>query len=97
MSLLLHSCGPLCEGVWGITRGKSRPGADGGESINAGKDMHLGFLTLRVIDAQLGDVRWRLHKLYDALETGRLDVEDLAYRTRELKAQMDDLEQNALT
>jgi site-specific DNA recombinase len=41
-------------------------------------------------------VRRRLHKLYDALETGKLDIEDLAPRIRELKAQMDDLEGNRI-
>jgi site-specific DNA recombinase len=41
---------------------------------------------LAVIEAQLEDVRRRLHKLYDALETGKLEVEDLAPRIKELKA-----------
>jgi site-specific DNA recombinase len=48
---------------------------------------------LAVIDAQLEDVRRRLHKLYDALETGKLEVEDLTPRIKELKAQTDDLEE----
>jgi site-specific DNA recombinase len=48
---------------------------------------------LDVIEAQVEDVRRRLHILYDALETGKLAVEDLALRIRELKAQMDDLEE----
>jgi hypothetical protein len=39
----------------------------------------------------------RLHELYDALETGKLEVEDLAPRIKELNAQKDDLEENALT
>jgi len=47
---------------------------------------------LGVIEGQLADVRGRLHKLYDALETGKLDVEDLAPRIKELKAQVDQLE-----
>ena len=37
----------LCEGVWGIIRRKSRQGTCDGESINAGEEMRLGFLTLR--------------------------------------------------
>jgi len=37
-------------------------------------------------------MRVRLHKLYDALETGKLGIEDLAPRIRELKARIDDLE-----
>jgi site-specific DNA recombinase len=45
------------------------------------------------MEAQLEDVRRRLHKFYDALETGKLEVEDLAPRIKELKAQTDDLEQ----
>ena len=32
------------------------------------------------IEVQLEDVRRRLHKLYDALETGKLEVENLAPR-----------------
>jgi site-specific DNA recombinase len=44
----------------------------------------------------LEDVRRRLHTLYDALETGRLDVEDLASRIGELKAQMDGLERKRI-
>jgi chromosome segregation ATPase len=57
----------------------------------------IGSTRLAVIDAQLEDVRRRLHKLYDALETGKLEVEDLAPRIKELNAQKDDLEENALT
>jgi chromosome segregation ATPase len=51
---------------------------------------------LGVIEGQLADLRGRLHKLYDALETGKLDVEDLAPRIKELKAQMDKLEEKRL-
>ena len=46
-----------------------------------------------MIEAQLEDMRRRLHKLYDALEMGKLEVEDLAPRIKELKAQTDDLEE----
>ncbi|MGC8834398.1 MAG: hypothetical protein ACP5R4_10125, partial [Armatimonadota bacterium] len=41
---------------------------------------------------QLGDLRERLHKLYNALEIGKLDVEDLAPRIKELRGQIDELE-----
>jgi site-specific DNA recombinase len=41
---------------------------------------------LAVIEAQLEELRRRLHKLYDALETGKLEVEDLAPRIKELRA-----------
>jgi site-specific DNA recombinase len=51
---------------------------------------------LGVIEAQLEAWRRRLHKLYDALETGKLDVEDLAPRIKELKAQMDGLGKNVV-
>jgi site-specific DNA recombinase len=47
---------------------------------------------LEALDNHLGDLRERLHKLYDALETGKLGIEDLAPRIRELKAQIDNLE-----
>jgi hypothetical protein len=43
----LRSYGFLYEGVWAIGRGKSRSGAGGGGSINAGEEMHLSFFTLR--------------------------------------------------
>jgi len=36
---------------------------------------------LDVIDAELKDVRARLSKLYDALETGKLELGDLAWNT----------------
>ena len=39
-----------------------------------------------------GRVEAELHKLYDALETGKLNVEDLAPRIKELKAQADEVE-----
>jgi site-specific DNA recombinase len=46
---------------------------------------------LDVIDAELRDVKARLSKLYDALETGKLELDDLAPRIRELKNQRDEL------
>ncbi len=36
-------------------------------------------------------MRERLHKLYSALETGKLDVKDLAPRIKELRGQIDEL------
>jgi site-specific DNA recombinase len=51
---------------------------------------------LAVIEVQLEEVRRRLHKLYDALETGKLEVEDLAPRIKELKVQTDDLEEKRI-
>ncbi|MBA7695809.1 hypothetical protein ES703_104448 [subsurface metagenome] len=44
-----------------------------------------------MIDAELRDVQARLSKLYDALETGKLQLDDLAPRIRELKTRQDEL------
>ena len=44
-----------------------------------------------IIDAELRDVRARLSRLYDALETGKLELDDLSPRIRELKARQDEL------
>jgi site-specific DNA recombinase len=46
---------------------------------------------LDTIDAELADVRVRLSRLYDALETGRVSLDDLAPRIRELRAKQDEL------
>lgn len=48
---------------------------------------------LAAIQGQLADVRGRLHKLYDALETGRLEVDDLAPRIKDLQGRVDELEE----
>ena len=49
---------------------------------------------LDIIDAELYDVKARLAKLYDALETGKLDLNDLSPRIKELKARQDELNKN---
>ena len=46
---------------------------------------------LDVIDLELEDVRARLAKLYDVLETGKLSLDDLSPRIKELKAKQDGL------
>ena len=46
---------------------------------------------LDAIDTELQDVRVRLGKLYEALETGKLDLNDLAPRIKELKIRQDEL------
>ncbi|MFC1962912.1 recombinase family protein [Chloroflexota bacterium] len=46
---------------------------------------------LDVIDAELRDVGARLSKIYDALETGKIDLDDLAPRIRELRGRQDEL------
>lgn len=47
---------------------------------------------LASIDAQLADARARLGRLYAALETGALDLSELAPRIRAWKGRIDDLE-----
>jgi len=46
---------------------------------------------LDTCDAELKDVKARLSRLYDALETGKLGLDDLAPRIRELKIRQDEL------
>ncbi|MFH1662681.1 MAG: recombinase family protein [Chloroflexota bacterium] len=46
------------------------------------------------IDAEQGDVQARLSRLYDALETGKLTLDELAPRIKELKARSDELMKN---
>ena len=46
---------------------------------------------LDAVDAELRDVRARLNKLYEAVETGKLDLNDLAPRIKELKGRQDEL------
>jgi site-specific DNA recombinase len=46
---------------------------------------------LDALDLELKDIGLRLLKLYDALETGKLDLADLAPRIKQLKARQDEL------
>ena len=46
---------------------------------------------LDVIDAELKDVKARLSRLYDALETGKLGLDELWPRIKEWKARQDEL------
>ena len=46
---------------------------------------------LSSIDHEVNDVRNRLDHLYDALETGKFDYNDLAPRIKELKGRQDEL------
>ena len=41
------------------------------------------------LDSQLGEINGRLERVYDALETGKVDLDDLAPRIRELKQRKD--------
>ena len=43
------------------------------------------------IDTELLELENRLSRLYDALETGKLDINDLAPRIKELRAKQDEL------
>ena len=47
---------------------------------------------LDVIDAELRDAEARLARLYDALETGKLTIDDLSSRIKELKFRQEELE-----
>jgi len=47
---------------------------------------------LETVDRQLESLRERRNKLYDALETEKLSIDDVAPRIKELKSQMDKLE-----
>ena len=49
-----------------------------------------------VIDAELRNVRARLSRFYDALETGKLDLDDLAPRIKELKTRQDELNKSKI-
>lgn len=51
---------------------------------------------LDAIDTELNDVRSRLSKLYDALETGKLSLDDLAPRIRELRARQEELSKSRI-
>ena len=47
---------------------------------------------LKTIDRRLEALKARLGKLYDALETGKLGLDDFAARIKQLKAEIDGLE-----
>ena len=61
--------------------------------VNEELDSTHGILRDRsdTIDAELNDVRLRLSKLYDALETGKLTLDDLASRIKELRTRQDEI------
>ena len=61
--------------------------------VNAELDSTHGLLKNKLddIDLELEEVRNRLAKLYDVLETGKLNLDDLAPRIKELKAKQDGL------
>ena len=61
--------------------------------VNEELDSTHGLLKdrLNAIDAELNDVRLRLSRLYDALETGNLSLDDLAPRIKELRTRQNEL------
>ncbi len=60
-------------------------------SANAGLKERLD-----IIDTELRDVRSRLSKLYDAIETGRITLDDISSRIHELKDRQDELNRGRL-
>ncbi len=60
------------------------------EEMAKAKDSHSEHLG--AMDSQIEALRGRLHRLYDALETGSLEISDLAPRIKDLKSQIDGLE-----
>ncbi|MBM4447423.1 MAG: recombinase family protein [Chloroflexi bacterium] len=63
------------------------------ETMNDVLKLQAGELgdKLKTIDSQLKDVQNRLARLYDVLETGKLGLDELAPRIRELKTRQDEL------
>jgi site-specific DNA recombinase len=61
--------------------------------VNEELDSTHGILRdrLAIIDAELNDVKIRLSKLYDAIETGKLSLDDLACRIKELRIRQDEM------
>jgi site-specific DNA recombinase len=51
---------------------------------------------LDTCDAELQDVKTRLSRLYDVLETGKLGLDELAPRIRELRRRQDELEKTRI-
>jgi site-specific DNA recombinase len=63
------------------------------ELVNMEVDSRHDILKERldVIDAELNDMKIKLSKLYDALETDKLSLDDLAPRIKEIRSQQDEL------
>ena len=66
--------------------------------VNEELDSTHGVLSDRLdtIDAELNDVKFRLCKLYDALETGKLSLDDLASIIKELRTRQDELQKTRI-
>jgi site-specific DNA recombinase len=61
--------------------------------VNEELDSAHGLLKEKLdsIDAELNDVKLRLAKYYEALEPGKLGLDDLSPRIKELKVRQDEL------
>jgi site-specific DNA recombinase len=61
--------------------------------VNEELDSSQGILRDRLdtVDAELNEVELRLSRLYDALETGKLSLDDLSPRIKNLRARHDEL------
>jgi len=59
------------------------------------EELGLGQSTIQesldTMDKQAGEIRARLNRMYDVLETGKLELDDIAPRIKELKHQLDEL------
>jgi site-specific DNA recombinase len=51
---------------------------------------------LEIVDTEINEVRVRLSKLYDALETGKVSLDDLAPRIKKLRSHQDELSKTRL-
>ncbi len=64
------------------------------------EDLRTGATEIKermgIIDAEQKDAHARLAKLYDALETAKLSLDDLAPRIKEMKARQDDLNKSRI-
>ena len=61
--------------------------------VNEELDSKHGLLRdkLDIVDIELNDIKSRLSKFYDALKTGKLGLDDLSPRIKQLKASQDEL------
>lgn len=60
------------------------------DEINSNKKNYEG--QLNVLDKQIETLKGKLDKLYNTLETGKLDIDDLAPRIKELRGQINSFE-----
>ena len=51
---------------------------------------------IQTVDTQMNDINTRLGRLYDAIETGKVSIDELAPRIRELKSLKDHLDESRI-